>query len=152
LLSMEAEPDDLGSGMTTTMRIGLVIAALVTVGASAEASASSETGSARVGIVCNDKFSKPVVRIKPTKCVLLPPGASFSEGSSLVGLAWRSWGGTSAIGTGYEQGFHLPLAHIPAAVVAFQLVTCPDGTRLYTRFRISTIYGSGNVRAQRCLS
>jgi hypothetical protein len=51
---------------------------------------------------------------------------SFSQGANLVGLRWRFWGGESAAGTGFTRGFHLPFSHIPAAVVAFRLVTCSN--------------------------
>jgi hypothetical protein len=114
--------------------------------------ASGAGASGRPGIVCNDSFTKPVVRVAPVRCVILPPRASFSEGVNLVGLSWRSWGGPSATGTGFERGFHLPYSHIPAAVVAYRLVTCSDGSRLYTRLRVISNYGGGGaVRAQGCL-
>ena len=126
--------------------------AVVAVIAVASFLAASATGSSRVGIVCNDSTAKPVVRVKPQKCTILPPRVAFAEGSNLSQLRWRTWGGTSAIGTGFERGFHLPLAHIPVAVVAYRVVKCESGVRLYTRLRVSSIYGTSNVRAQGCLS
>src|SRR5262249_40683004 len=107
-------------------------------------------GASTVGIVCNDNIRKPVVRVAPAKCTVLPPMASFSEGSNLSGLRWRMWGGASATGTGFEQGFHLPLEHIPVAVVAYQIVRCASGQLLYTRLRLSSSYGTSNVHAQGC--
>ena len=131
------------------MRSAIAFAA---VAAAASFFVANAAGSSRVGVVCNDSTAKPVVRVAPGKCMILPPRAAFAEGSNLSQLRWRTWGGTSAIGTGFERGFHLPLAHIPVAVVAYRVVKCESGVRLYTRLRVSSIYGTSNVRAQGCLS
>jgi hypothetical protein len=114
---------------------------------------SASAKSSRVLIVCNDPPGVAgIVRTTPSKCAVLPPRASFAEGANLRGLRWRSWGGTSAVGTGYEAGLHLPLAHIPAAVLAFGLVRCADGDFFYSRVRVTTTFGSTTVRAQVCPS
>jgi hypothetical protein len=136
--------------MRQIRRTAWVAIAAVVVGIAATG-VGAEAGSSRVGITCNDKPSKPAVRVRPTKCTILPGQASFAEGSNLAGLVWRSWGGAVATGTGFELGFHLPLSHIPAALVAYRLMSCSDGTRVYSRVRVTSSYGTGNVRAQGCV-
>jgi hypothetical protein len=108
--------------------------------------------STTVAIVCNDSTGKPVARVAPSRCEVLPPQASFSQGVNLAVLKWRSWGGSSATGTGFELGFHLPFAHVSVAVVAYRIIECRNGTRLYSRLRASSSYGTTNVRAQGCLT
>ena len=114
--------------------------------AAARHSAALEAPS--VGIVCN--LPKRVVRVAPSKCDVLPAAASFAEGLALVGLRWRGWGGSSVTGTGFETGFHLPLSHIPVAVVAYQRVRCSNGAQLYTRVRSSSSYGTVVAQADGC--
>jgi hypothetical protein len=133
------------------MRLARVSVALSIMFVPALLLASAAAPRGTVGIVCNDNQKRPVVRHAPLKCEVLPPLAAFAEGLNLVGLQWRNWGGSSATGTGYERGFHLPFEHIPVAVVAYQIVTCSDGSRLYTRLRASSSYGTTSVRAQGCL-
>jgi hypothetical protein len=114
--------------------------------------ATSATTLPRVGLVCNDSLAKPVIRGAPWKCTILPPRAAFAEGANLIGLRWRTWGGSSATGTGFERGFHLPLTRTSVAVVVYRIVSCKSGVRLYTRLRVSSSYGTSNVRAQGCLT
>jgi hypothetical protein len=106
---------------------------------------SGAAAAPRVSIICNDRNLKPIVRTAPVNCTILPPRASFAEGANFAGLKWRNWGAASAVGTGYTLGFHLPYAHIPVAVVAFRIVRCPDGTRLYSRVRAVSSYGGGGA-------
>jgi hypothetical protein len=106
-------------------------------------------------LVCNIGGSTAVLRVAPTACTVLPPEASFAEGVNLVGLRWSGWGSTIATAVGYEQGFHLPLEHIPVRIQAYRLRrnACP-GPRvmLYTRVRATSTYGSTVARAQACFS
>jgi hypothetical protein len=110
----------------------------------------STGAAARVGIVCNDR-PRTVVRTAPRRCTVLPPRASFSEGVNLAGIRWRSWGGISATGTGFELGFHLPFSREPVAIVAYRIRRCPSGLSVYTRVRVSSRYGTTAARAQECL-
>jgi hypothetical protein len=128
--------------------IALTTIALAAVLAS---SVGAQGAASPVGVVCNDRPARPVVRVAPAKCTILPPRASFAQGLNLARLRWRGWGGRSATGTGFERGFHLPLSNVPVAVVAYRIVVCPNGRRLYTRFRASSMFGTTNTRAQGCL-
>jgi hypothetical protein len=140
----------LKSKLTVALALMALLACVAT--ASATATTGALGAASPVGVVCNDRQAKPVVRVAPTKCTILPPRASFAEGLNLARLKWRGWGGRSATGAGFERGFHLPLSNEPVAIVAYRLVVCPNGHQVYTRFRASSRFGTTNARAQGCLS
>jgi hypothetical protein len=99
----------------------------------------------------NTSFSGFVLKVRPLKCIMASsPNSSFAQASNLTGLRWKSWGSSRAIASGYEQGFHLPLAHTPATVVLTQPAYVEElGIYVYKHFRVTTRYGmlSGTVNA-----
>jgi hypothetical protein len=143
--------------LIAALALTAVLACLATASATATAErprvigGGARVAASAVEVVCNDRLAKPAVRVAPTKCTILPPSASFAQGLNLARLRWRGWGGGSATGTGFERGFHLPLSNEPVAVVAYRIVVCPNGRRLYTRFRASSRLGTTNAHAQGCL-
>lgn len=83
-------------------------------------------------------------RIRPARCNSLGVFSSNAESVNLVQLRWRGWGQPAAMFTGIERGFHLPLAHIRVAGVAFRIVTW-RGQRIYSRLRVSSRFGTQTV-------
>lgn len=73
-------------------------------------------------------------RVKPSRCNTLRPGQARAEGDHLIDLRWRSWGGSEAIATGVELGYHHP--HVAASVRAYRLRQCSPTEARYTRLRV----------------
>jgi hypothetical protein len=115
-------------------------------------SAATHATSPYLAACVNKTFTAFNWRIQPKTCVMAATSdPSFAFASNLAGLRWSAWGGARAVATGYERGFHLPLAHIPARVVLSQPVH-PLGdlsVYVYKRFRVTTSHGSnsGTIRS-----
>jgi hypothetical protein len=92
-------------------------------------------------IRCAKSPSGTVLRIRPTTCTIFGPGGSFAGGVNLARLHWISWGSSTAVGSGIEQGFHLPLEHIKVTVTLSRIVSC-GGKRFYTRAQVTSGYGT----------
>ena len=96
---------------------------------------------------CMDKGLK----VRPTSCLMAPSrDASFAEMANLAGLRWSSWGGSRAVGSGYELGMHLPFTHIPVQVVLTKPAFVEElGIHVYKHFRVTSRYGTleGTIQA-----
>src|SRR6476619_2266543 len=101
--------------MKTVAATAIVVLGTFSLGAGSRVEARTHAV-LRLGLTCNDSPSKPVVRFAPSRCTILGPSASFAQGLNLTSLKWRTWGGSSAVGTGVELGFLLPYSHVPVAV------------------------------------
>jgi hypothetical protein len=99
----------------------------------------------------NRSFTAFVLLVRPARCIMASsPSAPFARAANLAGLRWRSWRGPRAIATGYELGFHRPLAHIPATVILTRPAFVEElGIYVYKHFRVTTKYGtlSGTINA-----
>jgi hypothetical protein len=89
--------------------------------------------------------------VRPKSCFMAAsPNASNAETSNLAGLRWSTWGGSRAVGHGYERGMHLPFAHIPVTVVFTRPAYVEEiGVYVYKHFRVTSRYGttSGTIQA-----
>jgi hypothetical protein len=81
-------------------------------------------------------------REHPTSCTTLGPADSLGGAANLAELRWHNWGKATAIATGRERGFHLPLQNIPVRVVAYRRRAADCGDSVYTRLRITSRYGT----------
>lgn len=99
----------------------------------------------------NRAFTAFVLVARPTKCIMASsPSAPFGRAANLSGIRWSSWGESSAVGSGYELGFHLPYSHIPARVVLTRPAFVEElGIYVYKHFRVSSRYGTlaGTIQA-----
>jgi hypothetical protein len=70
--------------------------------------------------------------------------------ANLAGIRWSSWGGTRAVGRGYDLGTHLPLVHDPVRIV-LSLPSYVEELRIYVykHFRVTSRHGtlSGTIQA-----
>ena len=99
----------------------------------------------------NQAFTAFVLVVRPAKCIVAAsPNVSFGQAANLRAIRWSSWGGSRAVGHGYELGFHLPYSHIPATVVLTRPSFVEElGIYVYKHFRVTSRYGSlsGTVQA-----
>jgi hypothetical protein len=131
----------------------IIIAAIA---ASAILSASTAAGGAQAirpykASCINRSFTGFVLLARPTKCIMAAsPSAPFARAANLSGLRWRSWGRARAVASGYELGFHRPLAHIPATVVLTRPAFVEElNIYVYKHFRVTTKFGTlaGTIQA-----
>lgn len=107
---------------------------------------------ARTKLPCNDGGGGAVLRVKPKRCTVLPPGASFSEGTNLGRLKWSSFGGGRARFRGIEKGFHLPYSKIKVTGYAYRPRANRCGSsRIYTRVMVKSRFGTIRVKTQTCV-
>jgi hypothetical protein len=99
----------------------------------------------------NKAFTAFVLKVRPLQCILAAsPQAPFARGANLTGLRWKAWGGLRAVASGYELGFHLPYAHIPAVVVLDRPAFVEElNIYVYKHFRVTSRYGTltGTIQA-----
>jgi len=99
----------------------------------------------------NRAFTAFVLKVRPVQCIMAAsPQAPFGRAANLAQLRWKTWGGARAVASGYELGFHLPYAHIPAVVTLTQPTFVEElGIYVYKRFRVTSRYGtlSGTIQA-----
>jgi len=99
----------------------------------------------------DNSFSRFVLRVRPTKCIMASsPSAPYGRAANLAALRWKSWGGSTAVASGFELGFHLPYAHIPAVVTLTRPAFVEElNIYIYKHFRVRTRYGtlSGSIQA-----
>jgi hypothetical protein len=99
----------------------------------------------------NRAFTGFVLRVRPASCIMASsPSAPYARAANLAGLRWKSWGGTRAVASGYELGFHLPYAHIPVVAVLTRPTFVEElNIYVYKRFRVTSRYGTltGTINA-----
>jgi hypothetical protein len=99
----------------------------------------------------NRAFTAFVLKVRPAQCIMASsPQAPFARAANLTELRWKSWGGARAVASGYERGFHLPYAHVPAVAVLTRPSYVEElGIYVYKRFRVTSRYGtlSGTIQA-----
>lgn len=134
-----------------TLRAVALVPLVIVLGGIGALRSVAAVSSSNVGIVCLPKKGYKVIRHQPAQCTVLANGASFAEGVNLTGLRWRGWGASSTTATGFDLGFHLPYSHIPVALVAYRAIRCGSGApRVYTRLRVTSAFGTSNVREDGC--
>jgi len=126
--------------------------ALITTLALVLLTATAASADARAKLPCNDGGGSAVLKVKPKACTVLPPRASFSEGTNLGKLRWSSFGGSKARFRGIEKGFHLPYSRIKVTGYAYRpRPNCGSGSRVYTRVLVKSRFGSIRVKTQGCV-
>jgi len=121
------------------------MAAVILTGTSTAAQAGTK-------LPCNNGGGTAVLTVKPKACTVLPPRASFSDGSNLGKLRWSSFGGSKARFRGIEKGFHLPFSKIKVTGYAYRPRPNRCGaSRVYTRVYVKSRFGSIRVKTQACV-
>lgn len=110
---------------------------------------------AKTYLPCNPKPYVVAIPVKPKRCTILPPQASFSEGSNLAKLRWSHWGKRRAYFRGIERGFHLPYGRYRVRGFAFRPRPdqCGGRKKLFTRVLIRWVDYPGHriVKTQSCV-
>jgi hypothetical protein len=128
--------------------LALVVAlALIAVPASAQAKPT--------WLPCNPASDVVSIKVKPRRCTILPPSASFSQGASFIKLRWTRWGKNRAYFTGVERGFHRPYSYFRVYGFAFRARPdlCGGRIRLFNRikFHYRGYQGAQIIETQTCV-
>jgi hypothetical protein len=104
---------------------------------------------------CNPTSDVVSIKIKPRRCNILPPTASFSEGASFVKLRWTRWGKNRAYFRGVERGFKRPYSYFRVSGFAFRARRdrCGGRIRLFNRikFHYQGYQGAQIIDTQNCV-
>jgi hypothetical protein len=88
-------------------------------------------------LVCVESHGYSIGEVRPSRCLILRPGASNSESLNLAGLHWTEWGPTQAVATGEDLGEHpgqIGSEPVPVRVVASRVGPNPTtGATMFTK-------------------
>ena len=132
--------------MTKAITAIAITAAILVSAAGAEQSVKPHKASC-----VNKAFTAFVLKVRPVQCIMAASTqAPFARAANLASLRWKTWGGTRAVASGYELGFHLPYSHIPATVILDRPAFVEElNIYIYKHFRVTTRYGTltGTIQA-----
>lgn len=134
------------------LRRAPLLVALVALTVAAPATGASDKPRPRV--ICHTGASAEVSnpKLRPGRCLVLPGGASFSEGTNLGAIKWAFWGHKSARGTARALGFKRPYGRERVRIRLYRprVDVCGGGLVLFTRMEITRFGKKRVIRPQAC--
>jgi hypothetical protein len=128
-----------------------VAAGVAAVPVGADAGPQAQAAKSKTRILCLNKAgTKTFFRKRPRTCAHFGPGGAFAGGVFLTKLRWKGFGRRTATARGRECGFHEPCENVKVSVKAYRLRKGCRNTRVYTRLRVHSKFGTTKVRMRTC--